>query len=122
MARHCYRIEIFRLSDLNTVLWTSPDIVGTFYPLRDASGRAIYPDDMSLKPADFKLGCKSFWEPSAISYLVPTSYSSGIYIARLNHLSLPDTDTHKYYYVPFVVRSANPGATTKVLFKFDFNT
>ena len=35
---HRYRIEIFRLPDLNAVLWTSSDTVGSFYPLRDASG------------------------------------------------------------------------------------
>jgi len=112
---HSYRIEIFRLPDLNTVLWTSSNIVGSFYPLRDASGTPIYPGDTTRKPVDFKLGCKSYWEPTAISYVVPTSFSSGVYLARLNHLSLADGDTLKYSYMPFVVRSANPGATTKIL-------
>lgn len=60
---HSYRIEIFRLPDLNTVLWTSSDLAGTFYPLRDASGAPIYPGDESRRPVISNLDARATGNP-----------------------------------------------------------
>jgi len=121
LGGHDYLLRIFRIPDPQ-VQFISPTISGNFYPLRDASGNPIYPGDYSRKPVDFKIGCKSFWEPGAVSFTIPSNWPSGLYYAQLNHLSLPSNYTPKYYYVPFVVRAATAGSTSRILFKFDFNT
>ncbi len=120
-----YQIEIFRIpkQDQADVLWTSATIAGNFYPLRAQNGAYINPGDLNPpKPVDFKIGCKSFWESGAIAFTIPTNWQSGVYYARLNHLALPSGDTNKYYYIPFVVRPATAGSTSRILFKFDLNT
>jgi hypothetical protein len=110
-----YQIQIFRIPRQNEteVLWTSATIAGNFYPMRDQSGNPINPGDYSRKPVDFKIGCKSYWEPGAIAFTIPSNWQSGMYYARLNHLALPSGDSEKYYYIPFVVRAAAAGSTSR---------
>jgi len=122
-----YQIQIFRIPEQadNQAQWTSSTLTGSFYPLRAQNGAYIYPGDLNPpKPVDFKIGCKSFWEPGAITISGSTTalWLSGMYYARLNHLSLPTGHAEKYYYTPFVVRAATAGSTSNILFKFDFNT
>ncbi|MBS4028648.1 MAG: hypothetical protein KGZ58_08420, partial [Ignavibacteriales bacterium] len=113
-----YSINIFRLPDQNTVYWSSANIPGQFFPLHDVNDSSIYPGDYSRKPIEFKKGCMAYWENGAITVSIGSGWPSGLYYAKLRHLS----DTTKDFFVPFVVRSANPGTTSKILFKFDFNT
>jgi parallel beta-helix repeat protein len=120
-----YQIDVFRLPDQTNPIWSATNPNGAFYPLRDATGYLIYPGDPQYqqhRPVDYKLGCKDFWAPTATPKKVEPTWTSGLYFARFNHLSLNNGDLNKYFYAPFVVRSANPGSSSKILFKFDFNT
>jgi len=114
-----YRIQIFRMGD------SSPRIdLGSFqshfYPLRAQNGTYIYPNDVNPpKPIDFKRGCSQWWASSAQAYSIPTTgWPSGLYYANMI-FNPATTDTGTAY---FVVRAANPGTSSKILYKFPVNT
>ena len=86
-----YQIQIYRLPNQTNALWTSQNIAGHFYPFRAADGTPIYPGNTSKRPVDFKLGCRDYWAPTAVSFQIPDTFRSGLYYARLHHLSIPDT-------------------------------
>ncbi len=117
-----YEMKIFRSPDFGSgqELYAFSNTTGHFYPLRAADGDSIFPGQTNKRPIDYRLGCKDYWAPTARTLVVPSNWSSGLYFARLNHLTL--NDPTKYYYIPFVVRAANPGIASKILFKFDLNT
>jgi len=115
-----YKIKIFRIPDITNALYTSSIYTGAFYPLHDANGSVINIGDYSRKAVDFKKGCKQYWEPTAISFSIPSGWQSGLYCAQLEHQS--SSVSQKDYYVPFIIRSPVAGSTSNILFKFDFNT
>jgi hypothetical protein len=117
-----YEAKIFRSPDFGAgqEVYTFPNATGHFYPLRDANGDSIFPGQTNRLPVDYKIGCKDFWSPTARVFVIPSNWSSGIYYVRLNHLALHDPG--EYYYVQFIVRAAQPGQATKILFKYELNT
>ncbi len=115
-----YHIKIYRMGESSPKITLGP-FTSHFYPLRAADGSDIIPPDQSKKPVDFKLGCIQRWAGSAQSYAIPnnpTTWQSGVYYALMESYPVPNIVNAAY----FVVRSANPGTTSKILYKFPMTT
>lgn len=118
-----YEMKIFRSPDFGTgqEVYSFPKDRGRFYPLHDSDGVPILPGDTTgRRPVDYNTGCIARWDSASIvSFSIP-EWQSGLYFARLKHTMLSaDSD---YYYMPFIIRASTPGASSKILFKFDWNT
>jgi hypothetical protein len=118
-----YTATVYRMPNNATSLWGPTNDTGRFFPLHDSNNVEIFPNDYSRQPVEYKEGCLRYWN-AAFSIPIPndTIWKSGLYYIQLNHLSLPEGHDEKYYNVPFIVRSANPGSASKILFKFPLNT
>ncbi len=112
-----YDIRIFKTAGTDSFI-TSRNADGIFFPLHDSAGGLIQWGDYSRRPVDYKRGCLQDWQTGRQSFPNTTGWPSGIYYAKLIHR----TDTTKYNYIPFVVRSSSPGNNTKILLKYDLNT
>ncbi|MBS4028348.1 MAG: T9SS type A sorting domain-containing protein [Ignavibacteriales bacterium] len=113
-----YRVKIYRVPNVSadtSIIWQTSNLQGHFYPLRNKNLQPITSGDTS-HPVDFKVGCLGYWN-SAFT-VTTTNYRSGWYVARLTRIASEDSA----YYVHFVVRASNPGSTSKILLKVEFNT
>jgi hypothetical protein len=119
-AHSDYRIRIFRLPDTVNALYVSNVITGRFYPLHDSAGAPIGIGEYSRKAVEFRKGCTRYWDSTAIPFVVPSSWRSGLYYAQLEHQS--PSVTQNQYYVPFIVRAFANSPTSPILFKYDFLT
>lgn len=115
-----YSVAIYRVPDTAKILTTFPVRKGQFYPLHDSAGAPILPGDYARRPVDFRKGCAAAWESTAVSFTVPADWKSGLYYAQVEHQS-PNV-VNRQYYIPFIVRSRTPGASSNILFKFDLTT
>ncbi len=116
-----YEVHIFRSPDFDHEVASLPPTEGHFYPLRAADGDSIFPGVPTTKrPIDYNIGCRAYWSPTARTYTQTSSWTSGLYFARLIHLSANVESL--YYYIPFIVRATSPGSTSKILFKYDWTT
>jgi hypothetical protein len=95
---------------------TASNFTATFYPLHDSVGQPIFPGDRNRFPRDYRTGCS--WT-TATSYQIPSTWPSGFYYAKL---FLPGHEQDSVGYIPFVVRAANPGSTSKTLCVIAWNT
>lgn len=119
-----YRIGANRTTD--SLITPSPISFNcTFYPLHNKNGLSIMPDydprpigANTVYPVEYKKGCN--W-PAALSFIVPSGWRSGIYYARIYQQGFENDET-KVGYIPFVVKSANPDSTSKILFVVAWNT
>jgi hypothetical protein len=89
----------------------------TFYPLRDSVGAPIWPDDPHTRfPRDYRRGCDDLWV-TADSFSIPSTWPSGFYYAKLRVQGHDSVG-----YIPFVVRAASAGDSSKILCVIAWNT
>ncbi len=119
-----YEYEVYRSND--SLMLPAQTRVGRFFPLHDENGVEIYPGDTTRKPVEYKMGCRTYWESGSFTINIPVNWESGLYYVKLNHYGITSNDSavlgEKYYWVPFVIRSLNPGENSRILFKFDITT
>jgi hypothetical protein len=118
-ANRNYEVRVYRIPD--TMHQKNPYTVlqAQYIPLHDSLNQLIhyYDSTHTRKPVDYRTGCRTTWAGSTVT-IQTSGWQSGLYYARLMSQSHPE----KIYNVPFVVRAATPGLTSKILFKFSYNT
>lgn len=102
-----YSIEIYRAGAVGIgglqFIASSGTLTGARRPMRSVKADSV-----------FRLGTD--WPP-AYTFTATSSWKSGVYLAKFIH-----TATGQYTWYPFVVRSATPGSTSKILVQISNTT